>query len=549
MTDTKRLATILVITTILISSGLGISPFAYSTGSDDDDDDKDWDWKEHNDDKNWNKHDDDCECEKPTKFTVVYNGPGIEGGEGTNAEVTIEIYKKEGDIGKDSKKLQTIVGVFDGEEVMIDSGVWGKKQIESNTLYRVLQNEVEIAVVSFHTSCSKPLFIGDKHSDGLVTLTVDSGFDHKGRQSIFLKNDPICEGATLTIKKILTPEDDTGRFILQIDGQDVNSEPVGNDGTTGPVVITTGMHSVGERAADGTNLTDYTSTIGGDCNEDGNINLKKGQHAICTITNIKKIPAMITLKKAVTNDNTDQVNHKGPQDFVLTITNIDTNEQKEIPHNTKTNIKPGTYTLSETGPVGYNFVLIAGDPGCPSALDTDKFTIKEGEHLTCTVYNDDDKDAVESDGPGVIFHFESLKFSFDDDSFGDSCDNGNTMPCIELANAHLGTILVVDEEITSDTIIYLFSVIEENKINNPRPIDQNGNPIMGVLAASPLCIFNGLSPHDTGYALQPIGDPDDVGEFDDSVDNPTGVLGFAFTCTLASPTGDYNVNYALIETE
>src|SRR5581483_7267050 len=96
---------------------------------------------------------------------------------------------------------------------------------------------------------------------------------------------------TLQVTKILSPANDGGLFNLQIDGS-TSAANVGNNGTTGPVVVTTGTHSVGETAGNGTNLNDYTSTINcgsGDVAGPGpvNVNVANGQAAQCTITNTR----------------------------------------------------------------------------------------------------------------------------------------------------------------------------------------------------------------------------------------------------------------------
>jgi len=134
-----------------------------------------------------------CECERPTIFTVLYNGPGIAGGIGGDEPVTIEIYKKEKDVGKPDKLLvPPIPGVIDGDMIVLDSADFGRDEVHSSTVYHVKQGEESIATISIHTSCSKPLFIGDMHSDGDVTLTVVSGVDDQGEQSIFFEDDLTC---------------------------------------------------------------------------------------------------------------------------------------------------------------------------------------------------------------------------------------------------------------------------------------------------------------------------------------------------------------------
>jgi uncharacterized repeat protein (TIGR01451 family) len=65
--------------------------------------------------------------------------------------------------------------------------------------------------------------------------------------------------AHLTVIKNLKPEGDPGRFNLLVDGA-VRAGPVGNNGSTGRLVLTTGSYRVSESAAGTTNLAHYTTT-------------------------------------------------------------------------------------------------------------------------------------------------------------------------------------------------------------------------------------------------------------------------------------------------
>jgi hypothetical protein len=385
-----------------------------------------------------------------------------------------------------------------------------------------MQNGVQIAVVSIHTSCSQPLFIGNIYSDStnLVKLTVESGTDTEGKQSIFLEHDPICEGVTLTVTKILDPPEDPGKFILQIDGVD-KSGPVGDGQTTGPVLLMPGIHSVSEIAASGTILDDYTRTIGGDCNPDGSIELAKGDNAECVITNIKIKPATITLKKVITEDNTDESEEVGADAFHFSIRNTQTNELIPITTDNQS-VSPGEYTLIEEGPDNFDFVMITGDNGCPTVLEgmdlnLDKFTLSSEENLTCVVYNEDDADAIpggEPDGPGVIFHFDTVQFEISEEpsSYGRDCRaTSYAPPCVVETSEKAFTVRPdlsnASQEFTKSTLV-MFSVIPED------------------LSNASGCTFLGLSFNSTLNKID----------------------GFKIECTSTGLNNQYNVNYALIET-
>ena len=94
--------------------------------------------------------------------------------------------------------------------------------------------------------------------------------------------------------------------------------------------------------------------------------------------------ATITLFKALTRDNNPPP--YPDLDFQMKISN--TTKTIDVANGTTIIVNAGTYKMTETNPLGYRFVLIAGDTQCPSKLNTD-FTIKGGDKIECTIYNDD----------------------------------------------------------------------------------------------------------------------------------------------------------------
>ena len=104
----------------------------------------------------------------------------------------------------------------------------------------------------------------------------------------------------------------------------------------------------------------------------------------------------IIVKKAITNDNGGSAI---PADFTIKITNTKTgdeiilNHDQEEPSMNVNEVPVGTYKMSEeytdTVTGTYTTVLIAGDNKCPSMMD-EKFKIKQGKKISCTIYNDDD---------------------------------------------------------------------------------------------------------------------------------------------------------------
>src|SRR3990172_12809627 len=142
--------------------------YSNNNHDDDHDDDKDDDHDDDNDDK-----DSECDCEKPDKFTVQYNGPD---------GVTVEIYKNANDVGQLSKRLFTFLDTFNNEALIeLDSNLnLDQNTVNANTVYNFLINGASIGSVSIHTSCSQPLFVDQMfffHQGQLdeIKLTVKSG--------------------------------------------------------------------------------------------------------------------------------------------------------------------------------------------------------------------------------------------------------------------------------------------------------------------------------------------------------------------------------------
>jgi hypothetical protein len=112
-------------------------------------------------------------------------------------------------------------------------------------------------------------------------------------------------GTIKVIKKVVAPTGDTGKFNLLVDGT-AKATNVGDGGTTGDVSVTTGSHTVGETAGTATSLADYgqstscidTANPAGPADTDGTVQVNKGQHWVCTITNTRKT-ATIKVTKAL----------------------------------------------------------------------------------------------------------------------------------------------------------------------------------------------------------------------------------------------------------
>lgn len=148
-------------------------------------------------------------------------------------------------------------------------------------------------------------------SDAAADLTAGN-YAFKAKYNGDDNNNPVvssCEPfyvTTLTVDKTLIPSGDPGRFDLQIDGN-AKASDVGDGGTTDPVIVASGSHTVAEVAGDdNTDLTNYTSSI--DCTNDDSgsgtsldTSITAGDAVTCTITNTRQTGKLIVHKIQDTN--------------------------------------------------------------------------------------------------------------------------------------------------------------------------------------------------------------------------------------------------------
>ena len=184
--------------------------------------------------------------------------------------------------------------------------------------------------------------------------------------------------AMLAVEKICVPSTDGGLFTLTIDGQSSANQPCG--GRLGPVVVSPGPHRVAEAAGAGTSLSNYTSSIGGDCAADGSVTVAAGETKTCTITNIRagESTAQITIVK--------QCSPAGVRArFQL---NLDDHLFQGMRCGDSTGpvvISTGVHSVGEVATVGTSLLfrtIITGDCALNGAI-----TLTAGQHATCTVTN------------------------------------------------------------------------------------------------------------------------------------------------------------------
>ncbi len=182
---------------------------------------------------------------------------------------------------------------------------------------------------------------------------------------------------TLTVNKACAPGTDTGLFNLKIDGTTYGTDkPCG--GTTGPIVLSVGAHTVSETAGTGTNLANYDTVIGSPCSAGGAITLAAGENKTCTITNTRK-PTLTVTKSCV--PGTD------PGLFNLKIDGTTYGTDKACGGTTGPIVlSVGAHTVSETAGTGTNLANYDTAIGSPCSAGG-AITLAAGENQTCTITN------------------------------------------------------------------------------------------------------------------------------------------------------------------
>ncbi|WP_299290589.1 hypothetical protein [Nitrosopumilus sp.] len=175
-------------------------------------------------------------------------------------------------------------------------------------------------------------------------------------------------------------------------------------------------------------------------------------------------------------------------------------------------------TIADEITESYTEVLITGDKKCP-ATTNESFLIKKDKTVSCTIYNDDNGDGSGgSIEPGVIFHFDTVKFDGAvTEGQNDVCDEFETeLPCVFIQNDlfHIAPNLDVDGELRVSTLVLLSAVGLAD-----------GDDTMQDPEATTECVYNGLAT------------------------SPNGNAAFSFQCSNLSANSDkFRASYALIET-
>ncbi len=156
-----------------------------------------------------------------------------------------------------------------------------------------------------------------------IEVAVDTKpLDNEGCVSLTVS--PVAPNPVLTIRKIVIPGNDPGRFNLLLDGI-VRVSAVGNNANSGGITTTAGTHVVSETASPPTSMANYTATFSGDCNSAGSVTLIAGDNKTCVITN-RRMPDVLSASVPLGNLNAIElatINHgswtQGPGVYTFTV--------------------------------------------------------------------------------------------------------------------------------------------------------------------------------------------------------------------------------------
>jgi hypothetical protein len=184
-----------------------------------------------------------------------------------------------------------------------------------------------------------------------------------------------CLRIGLRVVKTLLPSADPGRFNMLVDGV-VRVAGVGNGGGA-TFSVSAGSHTVSESGAGGTNLSNYSTTIGGDCASNGSVNLTYGNSKICTLTN--------TATTALLTVNEILIPATDPGRFDLQIDSVTRTPGAGNGGSTSAQtVSPGAHSVSEVASAGTNLgaykVTIGGACSASGSI-----TLAAGDNKVCTI--------------------------------------------------------------------------------------------------------------------------------------------------------------------
>ena len=243
-----------------------------------------------------------------------------------------------------------------------DGGSTGKHQVDPG-IYQL--GETGAGGLDLGDYTSSLACVDAAHGNAPVAL-IDGN-----KVSVGFDQDVVCtftntKKPKLTVVKIVV-NDNGGTKLVADFPLFVNAQQVQSGVAT---TLAAGSYVVSE-----TGHSDYTATIGGDCDANGGVTLAGGEHKTCTITNDDKPAKLIVIKNVVGGS-------KSPGDFQLTIHDLvaqggNTFAGQSGAGTTRTLLTVGSYSVVEGAHDGYTVAYSADCAG----------TIALGQTKTCTVTN------------------------------------------------------------------------------------------------------------------------------------------------------------------
>jgi Prealbumin-like fold domain len=194
----------------------------------------------------------------------------------------------------------------------------------------------------------------------------------------------IQKGTLTVIKHVINDEGGTATadqwsIHVKSGANEVSGSPQPGSESGSSYTLPVGTYTVSETGGP----SGYAFTgFSGDCDSSGNVTVVAGQTKTCTLTNNDQT-AHLKLVKTVTNDNGGSA---VATDWTLSAAGP---TPLSGAGGAESDVKAGTYTLSETSLPGYT----AGAWSCTGGTFTapDKIALALGESATCTINNDDNQ--------------------------------------------------------------------------------------------------------------------------------------------------------------
>lgn len=367
-----------------------------------------------------------------------------------------------------------------------------------------------------------------------------------GSQDNQMKASVLVAASYLKVVKALSPTTDPGTFNLQIDG---TTKATGGNGTdTGFVQVLDGSHTVGETAATGTTLSDYTSSTS--CSNgttsttsSATVTVNEGDSITCTITNTRKTGTLQVVKAL--SPTTD------PGVFDLQIDG--TTRGTDRSHNQGTpvvTVNTGTHTIGETAGTGTSMANYTAAVSCRVGSGTPftpgtttggwSVTVGHNDAVVCTITNTRQSGTLTvnkvfspTGDPGLV------NLAIDGVDRVSNVGNGGTTGAITVTTTSTHS---VGESAGTSTDLANYN----SSISCTDGSSGTGTSLSGITvtnATNVTCTITNTRKTGTLQVTKALAPTSDPGTFDLSVDGTTQVTGVGnggATSVLTLPTGSHS---------